>query len=291
MNNEVCRFKVGTFECIVVNDGTFAYPQPAQIFFANAPKDSLEQVLGEHNLDPKQWEQYVSPYPSLVIKTGQHRVLVDTGAGSMAPTTGKLIPNLQAEGIAPEDIDTVILTHGHPDHIGGNTDSEGKPAFPNARYVMWKDEWDFWISEPDLAELKADEHIKQLLLLFARNNLPPIQGQLSLVDHETEIVPGIHTLAAPGHTPGHMAVAISSGSGQLLCIADAALHPIHLGQPDWYSVFDLVSEQALASKCRLMEKAAAEKPLVFAFHFPFPGLGYIIQKGEGWQWQPIETPS
>lgn len=145
MNNESYRFKIGNFECIIVLDGTFAYPHPAQVFFANAPEERLEQVLREHNLNPETWGEYISPYPSLVIYTGDHVVLVDTGAGSFAPTTGKLIPNLKTEGISPKDIDTVILTHGHADHIGGNVNGEGKPTFPNARYVMWKEEWEFWI--------------------------------------------------------------------------------------------------------------------------------------------------
>lgn len=289
MKTENYHFKLGTFDCIIVSDGTFAYPHPAQIFFANAPKERLNQALREHDIVLEQWEEYVSPYTGLVINTGQHRVLVDTGAGGFAPTTGKLIGNLQAEGIAPDDIDTVILSHGHPDHIGGTVDDEGKPVFINARYVMLKDEWEFWIKEPNLSPLKVDEHLKHVLLEFAKNNLPPIQSQLDLIESEAEIVPGIHAIATPGHTPGHMAVAVCSDGEHLLCISDAALHPIHLTQPDWYTAVDLKPEQALASRHQLMDRAAAEKALVYASHFSFPSLGHVRKKGESWQWQSIET--
>jgi glyoxylase-like metal-dependent hydrolase (beta-lactamase superfamily II) len=291
MSKASYRLEVGTFECVIVMDGTFAYPHPAPMFFANAPPDRLEQVLREHDLDVEQWEAYVSPYPSLVIDTGQHRVLVDTGAGGMAPTTGNLIPNLQAEGIAPDDIDTVILTHGHPDHIGGAIDGEGRPAFPNARYVMWRDEWEFWTSEPDLTEWQMIEQFKQGILACALSSLPPIQSQLDLVDAEEEIVPGIRAVSTPGHTPGHMALSIFSNDEQLLYASDTMIHPIHLEQIDWFSAFDLAPEQALASKQRFLERAAAEKALVHSFHFPFPGLGYVVQKENAWRWQPMRTES
>jgi len=275
---------------MAVSDGTHTYapptfPPPATFLFANAPKEHLEQTLREHNLQPEQWTEWISPYICLMVNTGKHQVLVDTGAGGLDPNTGKLLQNLQVGGIAPGDIDTVILTHGHPDHIGGNVVSEGKPAFPNARFVIWKEEWDFWIS--DLAELKVEEHLKELLLTTARKNLPPIQGQLDLVDHETEIVPGIRVVAAPGHTPGHMAVVIASDGEQLLCISDAVLHPIHVEQPEWYAAVDFAPQQVTITRRRLLNKAAAEKALVLAFHFPFPGLGHVIQKGEQLKWQPI----
>ena len=290
MSTESYRFKVGTFECMAVSDGTHTYapptfPPPATFLFANAPKEHLEQTLREHNLQPEQWVEWISPYICLVVNTGKHQVLVDTGAGGLDPNTGKLLQNLQAGGIAPGDIDTVILTHGHPDHIGGNVVSEGKPAFPNARFVIWKEEWDFWIS--DLAELKVEEHLKELLLTTARKNLPPIQDQLDLVDHETEIVPGIRVVAAPGHTPGHLAVVIASDGEQLLYSSDAVLHPIHVEQPEWYAAVDFAPKQVTITRRRLLNKAAAEKALVLAFHFPFPGLGHVIQKGEQWKWQPI----
>jgi len=290
MSTESYRFKVGTFECMAVSDGAHTYapptfPPPATFLFANAPKERLEQTLREHNLQPEQWVEWTSPYICLVVNTGKHQVLVDTGAGGLDPNTGKLLRNLQAGGITPGDIDTVILTHGHPDHIGGNVVSEGKPAFPNAHFVIWKEEWDFWTS--DLTELKVEEHLKELLLRTARKNLPPIQDQLDLVDHETEIVPGIRVVAAPGHTPGHMAVVIASDGEQLLYISDAVLHPIHVEQPEWYAAVDFAPRQVTITRRRLLNKAAAEKALVLAFHFPFPGLGHVIQRGEQWKWQPI----
>jgi len=190
------------------------------------------------------------------------------------------------EGLRLETLIRSSSRTGIQAHIGGNTDAKGKPAFPKARYVMWKDEWYFWKSEQ--AGLELDEHGKEVILKFAHNNLPPIQGQLDLVDHETEIVPGIHALAAPGHTLGHVALAISSGDEQLLCISDAVLHPIHLEQPEWHAVVDFAPHELVATRRRLLNKAVAEKSLVLAFHFPFPGLGHVAQMGEVWQWQPIE---
>jgi glyoxylase-like metal-dependent hydrolase (beta-lactamase superfamily II) len=294
MNSQTHRFKVGSFQCIAVSDGTNKYapptfPPPATLLFTNAPREPLEQLLREHNVDPEQWTEWVSPYICLVINTGKHRVLVDTGADGLSPDTGRLLQNLKSEGIKPDDIDTIILTHGHPDHIGGNTDSEGKLTFPKARYFMWKDEWDFWTSKE--AELKLDEHAREVLLGFARQNLPPIQGQIDLIDHEAEIVPGLRAIAAPGHTPGHIALEISSGSQRLLYIADTVLHPIHVQQPEWHATVDLGPEQIEATRRRIFTKAATERALVLAFHFPFPGLGHIVQKRQGWQWHPIETTS
>lgn len=290
MNTDIYRFGLGGLQCIAISDGFLTYsppifPPPAMFLFANAPQERLEQVLREHNLSPEQWAEWTSPYICLLVDTGRHRVLVDTGADGLAPSTGRLLQNLLAAGIAPQDIDTVILTHGHPDHIGGNIDDKGRLAFPNARYVMWKDEWDFWTS--GRADATLDEHVREVLVGSARKNLPPIQDRLELVDHEAEIAPGIRALAAPGHTPGHMALAISSRDEQLLCISDVVLHTIHLEQPEWCAAVDFDPDQVAATRRRLLKMAVTENALVFAFHFPFPGLGHVSHKDDAWQWQPI----
>jgi glyoxylase-like metal-dependent hydrolase (beta-lactamase superfamily II) len=282
------RFQIGSLACAVVSDGTHTYCDPAQLLFANVPQKRLDQALRKHGLYLENWNELVSPYPALLIRTDRHLVLVDTGAGS-GTTTGQLIPNLKAERVALEEIDTVILTYAHPDHIGGNLDREGRPTFSAARYVLSRAEWDFWTSGPDLSTLQIGEPSRQHLIACAQHNLLPFRDQLDLVKGETEVVPGIPVLSALGHTPGHVAVAVHSAGAQLLYLSDVALHPVHLAQPGWHSAFDLVPEQALATRRRLLKRAAVGGTMVHAFRFLWPGLGHIVSKGDAWVWQPISA--
>lgn len=290
MNNETYRFNVGKFECIAISDGTMTYappnfPPPVSFLFSNASKTALQKILPKYGIKPEQWNDWTSQYTCLVIKTEKNKILIDTGAGSLMPTTGKLIKNLKQVGIVPEDIDTVIITHGHPDHLGGNSDDGSKVVFPKARWVMWKDEWEFWTS--NRAENILDEHSKDQLVGIARKNLSIIRDRVDLVDTESDIIPGIRAIATPGHTPGHMAVEISSNSEKLLCISDVVLHPIHMEMPEWYAAVDVATDQVVSTRKKLLKKAADKKVKVIAFHFPFPGLGYVVAKGKAWQWQPI----
>ena len=277
MDTESYRFKLGDFECVSISDGSHDYP--LQDFFANVPKEQIEELLRQRNLPT---DHITTPYTYLFVDTGEHRVLVDMGAGNLFPTTGRLVQNMKAAGIEPAEIDTVIITHAHPDHIGGTLDEEGNPVFPSAHYYIWKDEWDFWFSETAFA--KAPE----IFVKIARKNLEPIKERVSLLEHESEILPGIRVIAAPGHTPGHMVVSVSSGDEQLLYIGDTVIYPLHLEHPDWTPIYDILPEEAAASKRRIFDCAAAEKAWVIGQHFPpFPSLGHVIKKGKGWQWQPI----
>lgn len=286
MSQEIFRFSVGSLDCLIVNDGTYTYHEPGQLMFENAPRPQLAAALQAHGIDLDTWEAYVSPYPSLVVNTGEHLVLVDTGMGPLVPTTGKLLANLRTAGLSPEDFDTVVITHAHPDHIGGNLDDSGQPAFPRARWVMWRREWDFWTSDPDLSGLR-DDRFESMMLNSARTNLPPIKPMLQLMEPEAEIVPGITAVAAPGHTAGHLAVLVSSQDEQLLALADAVLLPLHIEYPHWVAAVDLWVDETMDSRRRLLEQAARQEMLVFAPHFQLPSLGRVLPTDQGWRWQAL----
>lgn len=273
------RFALGRFDCAAVADGSKDYP--IKNFFANAPLEEVEAELRRigHPVD-----LITTPYTYLYVDTGEHRALADMGAGSLMPRTGKMVAHMHAAGIDPLDIDTVFITHAHPDHIGGTLDDEGRPIYGNARYYIWKGEWDFWTSE--VAFEKAPAHFVRL----ARDKLEPVRDRLVLVEHGGEVVPGIEVIPAPGHTPGHVMVSVASGDERLFYIADTVLHPLHAEQPNWTPVYDILPDEAAASKQRIFERAAQERVLVMGQHFhPFPSLGYVTKHGEGWHWEPIEA--
>ena len=276
------RFQVGSVYCTVLSDGYYSYP--AAWFFPNADPADLSRALASHHLPP---DDVLSPYTCLLIETGRHTVLVDTGAGEYSRSSGAIQARLEMAGIRPRDVDTVILTHAHPDHIGGAIDVCGRPAFPNARYVLAELEWEFWTAaRTDLSHLRVPESAREFLPSMARRCLGALRHQIEPIDRETEIVPGVTAIPAPGHTPGHLAVLIASEGQQLLNLGDAAVHPLHLEQPSWQNGYDLAPESALATRRQLMDRAIADDMHLMAFHFPFPSIGRVAVSNGGWQWTP-----
>lgn len=281
------EFTIGEFHCAVVSDGSFAYPNPSRLFFVNAEPDELAAALKRYDIDPDTWEQYVSPYPCLVVQTGEKTVLVDTGGGALGEYTGKLQTNLHHVGISPETIDIVLLTHIHPDHVGGNINQDGTPAFPNADYLVSRTEAEFWLNDPDLSSLKVPAHIKEVMVEFADKQIRPLGDRLKRIDGGTELVPGIQLILAPGHTPGHLAVEVSSLDESLLYLVDLVFQPIHIEHPEWHTAFDIDPKTTVESRRQLLDRAADLSTLVMAQHFPAPGLGRVSRTDTSYEWAPI----
>jgi glyoxylase-like metal-dependent hydrolase (beta-lactamase superfamily II) len=283
------RFAIGAVTATLVSDGTAAFPNPTGILFTNAPADALAAELREHGA-PDPWPEWITPFTPLLIETGRQRVLIDTGfGGSVAPTAGRLPETLRAVGVPPEEIDLVVLSHGHPDHIGGATDGAGTPAFPNARYAMSRADWEFWTDEARVTAHVAPGDFRDLMLAFAATHLPPLRDRIDLLADGDEIVPGLRVIAAPGHTPGHLVIDVASGGERLLYGADTVLHPIHLEHPDWLTVFDTHPEPTTGTRGRILDLAAREDALMTAYHVPFPGLGRVVAEGEAWRWEAVTS--
>jgi glyoxylase-like metal-dependent hydrolase (beta-lactamase superfamily II) len=280
------RFAVGDLDCFAVSDGALVCgppddPPPAAVLFANAPPAEVDAAVEEAG-ETLPWMEWTEQITCLLIDTGGQRILIDAGAGDLDPGTGSLIENLAAAGFAPADIDAVIVSHAHPDHIGGLVDRSGSPAFPAARVLLSRKEWRFWMEGE--AERVLPVETAAFLIEFAHQTLPALRHRLELVDEEGDLPGGVRFLPTPGHTPGHLAIELSSRNERLLVVGDAILHPLHVERPEWHSVVDSEPVRLLRTRRKLFAGAADEACLVHASHFPFPGLGTLSAADSGWRW-------
>lgn len=277
------RFQVGNISCTVLTDGYACYP--TAWFFPDADCERLSKALERRGFP---LERVLSPYSCLLIESGRRVILVDTGAGPVATTSGAIAARLEMCGILPKDVETVVLTHAHPDHIGGAVDARGYPAFPHAGYVLLEREYEFWMRpRAELGGMQIPPQVRQPMQATARRSLAALHFQLEPIARETELAPGVVAIPAPGHTPGHLAVLIASAGEKLLNLGDAAVHPLHLEEPSWQNGFDLEGGLAMTTRRQLMDRAAAENMHVMAFHFPFPSVGRITPRTQGgWDWTP-----
>jgi glyoxylase-like metal-dependent hydrolase (beta-lactamase superfamily II) len=276
------RSKLGDFEITVVNDGARAIPLPPT--FVRNVSNAEVLAAAEAAYMPK--GSIVAPFNPIVVNTGAKLVLIDTGYGpGIAPTVGLLPATLAAAGIDPKAIDIVLISHMHGDHILGLKTPDGALAFPNAEIKVPAVDWTYWMSDENMS--KAPEGFQKASFGFNRKIFSNLADKVTRFDWGKEVAPGITAVDSSGHTPGHTAFVIASGSGRLFFQGDVCNVPdLFLRNPEWQVMFDSEPEQAVATRRRIYDMAAAEKILVSGYHFPFPGLGYIEKAGTGYRFVP-----
>jgi glyoxylase-like metal-dependent hydrolase (beta-lactamase superfamily II) len=266
-------FVVGEVKCQVISDGTAPYPP--EVMFANITSEARSAALAGR-LDEQ--GAFVSPYRCLLLQTPHRKLLVDTGLGHLAGVfgapAGHMRNALGSAGFTPDDIDVVVLSHAHPDHIGGLLHDE-RLTFPGARHVMSTTEWAFWTGSDNLARMP------EMLAAPARALLPPLAeaGVLDLVSGEVELVPGVWLRPAPGHTPGHCVVSIASAGEHTTFLADAVLDELNFEHPGWVSAVDFDMAQTERTRMHLLREAAQDGSRVLAYHMD--GIGRVERRAGG----------
>jgi glyoxylase-like metal-dependent hydrolase (beta-lactamase superfamily II) len=271
------HFRVGAYECTALCDGMEVVP--AESVVRDVPLEQWRQALLDHGYSTAESTVF---FNNLCIQDGRQRILVDAGWGQGTQRrNGDLLSHLQEEGVSPLDIDTIILTHGDVDHIGGLTTPDNRLIFPNARYILLKEAWDFWSNEPLVAKWPP------FLTVFGRTVFPLIRDQVQVVEAGEEFYPGIQLFPVPGHRPGHTFVELRSSDQVLLHLSDIVGHPLFMEYPGWHWYADARDEQAEKDKTQALNRAIAEKAVVFGSHLPFPGVGRVVPLPSGWRWQPM----
>lgn len=283
----VYRQKLGNFEVTALYDGTW-FRKIDDKFVRNAAPEQVNKALADSFLPPG---IVPTSFTALLVNTGPKLVLIDAGTGGqLGPTTGLLSGALSAAGVKPEAIDAIAISHFHPDHISGIKDKDGRKVFPNAEVHVPAPEWAYWMDDANMA---AAPEAMRTLFLNARRIFRDIAGEVKRFAPGAGIVPGVGTVPAYGHTPGHTAFTVASGGASLLVLSDTTNHPwLFARNPDWQGIFDMDGPQAIETRKRLLDRAAADRMQVAGYHFPFPATGHIVKAGRGYEfapamWQPI----
>lgn len=257
------RFKLGDFEVTALLAGTRTVPDPHAIFGLNASDADFAAASSAANIPTTAAQFFFTP---TVVNTGAELILFDTGLNA-AGITGAL----NAAGYEASQIDKVVITHMHGDHIGGLM-NDGAATFANAAYLTGAIEFDAW-------DMAANDGFEA--------NMRPLAEQTTMLDAGASVASGVTAVAAHGHTPGHMAYMLESGGKQLLLGADFANHYVwSLAYPDWEVKFDRDKAMAAATRRALLGMMAADKVPFIGYHMPWPAMGYVETRGDGFHYVP-----
>jgi glyoxylase-like metal-dependent hydrolase (beta-lactamase superfamily II) len=277
----VYRYKLGDYEMTALYDGIWNRAIDDK-FVRNVAFSQVQKALSDSFLPT---DKLPVPFTALLVNTGALLVLLDTGTAGQFPgaTAGSITENLAAAGVAPTAIDVIVISHFHPDHINGIKTKDDALVFPNAEVLVPAPEWAYWMDDAKLST--APESLKGNFL-----NVRRVFKNVKVQRYEPgkEVAPGVTSIAAYGHTPGHTAFAVASGSQSMLVLSDTTNHPwLFLRNPEWQAAFDMDGAMAVDTRRRLLDQAAADKMLVQGYHFPFPACGHVTKSGANYDLVPV----
>lgn len=275
------RMKVGDAEVIALNDGIARRPLGEE-FVRNAPLAEVRSLLASQGLPT----DYIDiPFNAFLVVNGGRRVLMDTGfADNGGATTGRLLANLAAAGFKPEDIDTVLITHYHGDHIQGLRRKDGSLVYPNAKVMVPEPEHAFWMDD---ATMNARPEAQRGGFMVARRVFAQMPAdKLVRFAPGSEVAPGIRSVAAHGHTPGHTLFELQSAGQSFVYVGDLTNVPaLFARNPDWAVTFDMDAEAARKTRREVFQRIVANNAMVGGYHFPFPAFGRLAAQGNGYAFQ------
>jgi glyoxylase-like metal-dependent hydrolase (beta-lactamase superfamily II) len=281
------RLRLGTYELTALYDGAWDSPVDAKTI-RNARLADVQRALTDAFL-PR--DKLPFSYTALLVNTGSKLVLLDAGTGGqIGSRTGAMPAHLAAAGISPEAIDAIAISHFHADHISGLKTKDNALVFPNAEVLVPEPEWRFFMDE---ARLATASNALRTTFLNVRRIFSDMGERVRPFAPGRELAPGIASIAAFGHTPGHCAFSVASGRQSMLAIGDTAHHPaLFLRHPHWQAAIDMDGPLAAEVRIRMLDRAAADRMLVQGYHFPFPAAGHVVRTATGYDfapamWQPL----